>query len=188
MLLLEVSVVISSRIKSLWVSVYKRAIACLHHGHKPFTWWYGTLVANTVYQESHCHYITIMPDLWKGAQEHVRYLPLPTPWMDKRTTVRLLGYAPNHANVACCLHMREFRATPCTTLLHLLVVAEPHRIYVASSHVGRCRCENALLAIRLQILRNTLINGCKMHCATLDMILIFKTFLQIQYCADTGPE
>ena len=29
-----------------------------------------------------------------------------------------------------------------------MVVAEPHRMYVASSHVGRCRCENGILVIR----------------------------------------
>ena len=54
MLLLDVGVIASSWINSLWVLVYKITISFLHYGHKPFTWWYGTLVANIVYQESHC--------------------------------------------------------------------------------------------------------------------------------------
>ena len=46
----------------------------------------------------------------------------------------------------------------------MLVVAEPDMMYVASSHVGRCFCENAILVIDPQILRSHLISGCKMHC------------------------
>ena len=44
MLLLDVSVIISSGITSFWVSVCKRTTTFSPHGHKEFTWWYGTLV------------------------------------------------------------------------------------------------------------------------------------------------
>ena len=47
MLLLDVSVIISSGITSLWVSVCKTTTAFSPHGHKEFTWWYGTLVGYT---------------------------------------------------------------------------------------------------------------------------------------------
>ena len=41
---LDVSVIISSGITSLWVPVYWRTIAFSPHGRKAFTWWYGTPV------------------------------------------------------------------------------------------------------------------------------------------------
>ena len=47
MLLLDVSVTISSGITSFWVSIYKRTTTFSPHGHKAFTWWYGTLVGYT---------------------------------------------------------------------------------------------------------------------------------------------
>ena len=69
----------------------------------------------------------------------------------------------------------------------MLLVAEPHMLYVASSHAGRCRCENAILVIRLQILRTHFISGCKMYCVTWNMVLAFTSLAQMHYWAYTGP-
>ena len=110
MVSLGVHVIISSGINSLGDPVYKKTIAFSHHGHKAFTWWHGTPVAHTVYQE----YITLSTHYHdtihlKRTQGYDQYLP--TIRTDKRTIVRLLRYAPNYANVACCVPRHEFRAT-----------------------------------------------------------------------------
>ena len=78
-----VNVIISSGTNSLWVSVYKRIIAFSHHGHKAFTWGYGTPVGNTVYQEPHCQHITMIPYIWKKA--HCRIWSISTNPSDGQT-------------------------------------------------------------------------------------------------------
>ena len=188
MLSLGVNVIISSGINSLWVSVYKRIVAFSHNGHKAFTWWYETPVGNTVYQEPHCQHTTMIPYIWKRAHGYDRYLP--TLRTDKRTIVRLLRYAPNYANVAYCVPRHEFWATHCI-LQPFLTCWLVQNLTGCTLHprgrVGRCRCENGILVICLQILHTNLINGCKMHCVTWSMIQAFTSLVQIICWADTGP-
>ena len=68
----------------------------------------------------------------------------------------------------------------------MLIVAGPHRMYVASSYIGRCHCENAILVIHLQILITHVINRCKMHYVKWNMVLAFISTMQMHYWADTG--